>query len=165
MLGGLVGNVDAGQGAELPRPHAGAVHDDLGLNIAARGAHRANAAPLLQHPERGHAFQELYAAQACALAQRHRDIDRIHPAVFLDVEAGLHPIDAHERKQVLHLPGRELLHVHSTVSVEGGNPPILLQAVPIGRRFDETNGRESRSLPSLGLEPAVQVARVLAHFG
>ena len=39
VLGGLQRDVDAGRVAELARPHAGAVDDELGLDVAVIGAH------------------------------------------------------------------------------------------------------------------------------
>src|SRR5262249_19636381 len=50
VLGRLVDDVDAGERAELPGPHARAVDHHVGLDVAERGTHAGHPAARLQHP-------------------------------------------------------------------------------------------------------------------
>ena len=64
MLGGLQRDVDAGARAELPGPHAGAVHDVLALDVAVRGAHPRDRAPLVEETRDRHALDDGRALHA-----------------------------------------------------------------------------------------------------
>ena len=165
VLGGLVRYVDTGERAELARPHARAVDDVLGRDIAERRPHAGDPSPRRQHTERRDALEDPDAPHARALGERHRDVDRIHAAVLLDVEAGLDVIDLGEREQLLHLARRDLVHVDAAVAVECRDAAVLLEAIAVRGDLDEADRRQARGLPGLGLEPAVQVASVLAHLG
>ena len=57
------------------------------------------------------------------------------------------------------------MDVDTTIAVERRHTPVLLQPILIRGDFDETDGREAGRLAGFRLEAAVQVARVLAHFG
>ena len=150
---------------KLARPHAGAVDDVFRRDIAACRAHAGDAAALLQDGRDGHAFDDAGARHAGALGERHRHVHRVHPAVVPDVEAGQDVVDARQREQALHLGRRDLLHVHAAKAVEGGDAPELLQPVGVGGDLDEADGHEPGGLAGLGLEPGVEVARVLPELG
>ena len=152
--------------AELARPHAGAVDDVLGLDVAVRGAHAGDARrSACRTPVTGTPSMMRAPAHARALGERHRDVDRVHAAVLLDVEAGEDVVDAREREQPPDLGGRDLVHVDAAVAVERGDAAVLLEPVGVGGDLDEADGLEAGRLAGLGLEPAVEVARVLAHLG
>ena len=158
MLRRLIGDRDARERTELTRPHAGAVDDDLGLDVAKRRANAGYVPVVVQDAGRRHALEDLHAPCARPLGESHRDVYRIHPAVLLHVEAGLDVIDFRERKQLLNLARRELLYVHATIAIEGRDTPIFLEPVPVGGDFDETDGRESGGLAGFRLEPTVKSA-------
>ena len=118
MLGRLIGDRDARERTELTRPHAGAVDDDIGLDVAKGRANAGHVPAVVQNAARRHALYDFHAPHARALGESHRDVHRIHAAVFLHVEAGLDVIHFRERKQVLHLARRQLLYVHATIAIE-----------------------------------------------
>ncbi len=67
----------------------GAVDDVLGLDVAVRRADAGDrAARGVRNPVTGDALDDPRALQPGALGQRHRDVDRVGPAVVGDVEAG-----------------------------------------------------------------------------
>ena len=88
VLGRLVRQHDAVLRAEFARPQAGAIDDEIRLDVAERRGHAGHAPVLLGHPGCRDAFEDLHAAHPGALGQRHRHVDRIHAAVLLHVEAG-----------------------------------------------------------------------------
>ena len=94
MLAGMQRDVDAGHGAELARPHAGAVDDDVGLDRALLAALRpgdaGDAAVLLVDRGDLHALDDLRAALPRAFGQRHGDVGRIALAVERQVHGADH---------------------------------------------------------------------------
>ena len=165
MLGGLVGDRDAGARPELTRPHAGAVDDDIGFDVAASRADAGDAPAVLQHAGDRHALDDFHAPQARAFRERHGDVHRVHAAVFLHVEAGLDVLHLRQRKKLLHFARRDLVHVHAAVAVERRDPPVLFEPVLVGRDLDEADRREAGGLAGLRLQARVQGARVFAHLG
>ena len=65
----------------------------------------------------------------------------------------------------LHLARRDLVHVDAAVAVERRDAAVLLEAIGVGGDLDEADRLEAGRLPGLGLEPRVEIARVLAHLG
>ena len=165
VLGRLQRHVDAVLLGELPRPHAGAVHDDLALDVAVRRVDAGDRAVLRRHRSDRHALEHRRALQARALRQSHRHVDRVGAAVLGHVEAGEHVVDTCDGEHLLHLAGGDLLHVDAAVPVERRHAAVLLQARGVGRDLDEADGCEPGRLPGLGLEPRVEVARVLPELG
>ena len=165
MLGRLQRDRDAGTLAELARPHARAVHDDLGFDVALRRAHTGHGTALLQHVGDTHALAKRRTLLPRTFRKRHRDVDRVRPTVLLHVEAGEDVVGPRERKEVAHLRTGDLVHVHAAVPVEGRDAPIFLEPVGVGRDLDETDRLEPGRLAGLGFQPRVKVARVLAHLG
>ena len=165
MLGGLVRDRDARLRTELARPQATAVDDVVRLDVAEGSAYAGDAAVFLQHAGCGHPFENLHATHSRAFAECHRDVDRVHAAVFLDVKAGLHVVDPGERKQLLDLTRRDFLHVDAAIAVERRHAPKFFEAVRVGGNLDEADRHESRCLSRLRLETPVEIARVLADLG
>ena len=165
VLGSLVRHVDTRQGAKLPCPHAGAIDDVVRLDVAGRSTYAADAAAVFVHSERAHTLENLHAALARTLGQRHRHVDRIHAAVLAHVEPSLDIIDFRQREQRLDLARRNFLHVHPAIAIEGRDAPELLQPVAIVRHLDEPHRHETRRLPGFGFEALIEIARVLADLG
>ncbi len=166
MLRRLQRHVDAVLRRQLPRPHAGAVDDALALDVAVGRAHAGHRAALGEHlGAAGTSSSSVAPCSLRALGHRHGDVDRVHPAVLLHVEAGVHVVDLRQREQLLHLLGRDLLHVDAAGAVEGRHPAVLLQAILVGGHLDEAHRLEAGRLARLRLQPRVEVAGVLAHLG
>src|SRR6202007_2622914 len=108
---------DSGMRAELPRPHAGAVHHDVGANLTLRRAHAAHPPTRLQHIGDGDALDDPDAPLPCAFGERHGDVHRVHATVLAHVEAGLDVIDPREREELLHLAWSDLVHVDAAIAV------------------------------------------------
>ncbi len=109
MLGRLERDVDARLRAELPRPHAGAVDDVLGLDVAERACWTPVTTPRLwRKPGDGDALEDRRPLHARPLRERHRDVDRVRAAVFLHVEAGEDVVGPREREELLHLGAAEI---------------------------------------------------------
>ena len=111
VLGRLERDRHAGPRAELPGPHAGAVDDDLALDVAVRGADPGHRAALGEHVEDRHALEHGRTGLARALGEGHRHVDRVGPAVLGDVEAGEDVVGPRQREQVGDLARRDLVHV------------------------------------------------------
>src|SRR5262245_37679759 len=62
------------------------------------------------------------------------------------------------------MPGRDLLAIASAIAIERRNPAVLLESIRIGGGLDESALAKPRALAGLGLEPRVEIARVLAHL-
>ena len=117
MLGRLQRHGHPGRRAELPGPHAGAVDDVLGLDVAERRPHAGHrAARGQERRSTGTPSMIRDPALAGALGQRHGHVDRVDPTVVGDVEAGQHVVGAGQREQVLDLAGRDLLHVDAAAA-------------------------------------------------
>ena len=80
------------------------------------------------------------------LAKRHRHVDRIGSTVLLHIEPGQHVVGARQREQVRHFLGGDLVHVDAAIAVERADPPVLLEAVGLGRQLDEADAVRSRSI-------------------
>jgi hypothetical protein len=74
------------------------------------------APPRVVTPSGGDALEDRRAGLARALGQRHRDVDRVHAAVVLDVEARQQIVGARQREQLADLARRELVHVDAAGS-------------------------------------------------
>ena len=57
------------------------------------------------------------------------------------------------------------MHVDAAVAVERRDAAVLLEPVGLGRHLDEADRPEPGRQAGLGLEPRVEIARVLAHLG
>ena len=160
----LVGDVDAGLGTELARPHAGAVHHDLGLDVALRRRDPGDDAALPGDAGDGYALDDGDALLAGALGERHGHVDRVGAPVLLDVEAGEDVVSAGEGEEIADLRRRDLVDGHAAQAVEGGDPAVLLETVGVAGALDEADRLPAGRLAGLGLEPGVEIARVLAHL-
>ena len=165
MLGRLERNVDARFGAELARPHAGAVHDELGFDVADRRADSGDDAALVEEVRRGDAFQDGRPLHARPLRERHRHVYGVRAAVFLHVEAGQDVVGLREREELADLGAGDLVHVDPAVAVEGGDAAELFEAIGLRGDLDEADGLEAGGEAGLRFEAAVEIARVLAHLG
>ena len=165
MLAGMQRDRDARLRAELARPHAGAVDDDVGVDAAFLAAlcpgHAADAAILAVNGSDLDALDDLRAALAGALGERHGDVGRVALAVERQVHGADHAVGVEMRIHLLDLGWRDLAHVnvegarHRRLAVElvlallgqchrdradlahaGGNTGLFLKSdVEVGRIF------------------------------
>jgi hypothetical protein len=83
----------------------------------------------------------------------------------IHVEAGQHVVGARDGEQLLDLPRGDLVDVDADVALEGGDAPVLLEAIAVDGELDEAALPKAGGLTGLRLEARVQIARVLAHLG
>ena len=138
MLAGMQRNVDAVLRAKLARPHAGAVDDDVGfdralLAVLAPRTRRRRGRPSGVHLGDLHAFDDLCAALARALGQRHGDVGRVALAVERQMHRAHHVIRVEVRIHLLDLGRRNLAHVDVEGARHGGLPVDLVLAL-LGQR-------------------------------
>ena len=170
MLRGLQRHRDPAASGQLAGPHAGAVDDRLALDVALGGAHPADPGPggarvVDEDVGHRHALDDAHPTPAGALAECHRDVDRVGPPVLRHVEPREGVVQPCRREQLAHLAGGDLVHVDTQVPVELGHPAVLLEPVGGAGQLDETDLAQPGVLAGLGLEPGVQVSGVLAHPG
>jgi hypothetical protein len=163
VLGRLQRHGDPGQRAELPRPHAGRVHHDLGLDRAGLGEDGADPPPAGPHAGRGHALDHPRAQLPGALGQRGGHAHRVGPALVGDVERRQHVVGAGQRPHGGDLGGRDL----GVLDAEPVHPGRLAaqRVLPLatGGQREVPDRAEPGGVPGLGLQPGVQVARVPAE--
>jgi hypothetical protein len=171
VLGRPERHVDAGERAELPRPLAGAVDDDLAGDLDLVAA-VANAQALDARPGRPdfaadrddlRVLGDLHAAHARALGERHRQVGGIGLAVAGDPDRAGEVVGAQDRKQLAGLRRADLLAFDAEAARER---ELLAQDHHPLRRAGDVDaaallpaGRQ----PGLGLERRVQLDAVLAH--
>lgn len=164
VLAGMQGDVDARPPAELPRPHAAAVDDEVGGDGAGIGAHARHAVPVEEHVLDGDALETGGAASARALDERHRDPGGIALAVVLDEGAADQARGVDERKERPDLRGRDLVDARDAEGVVArAHAPELLPAVlGVGDR-QAADLTEARALSRLALDVAEQAHGVLGE--
>ena len=128
---------------ELACPHTRAVHDVVALDVAELSLDSDHAAVLGEHLGSRDTFDELHTLHACALGQRHRDVDRVHSSVFLHVEAGLEVVNLRGREEFGDLGGGDLVHVDTKMPVERCDSAVLLKSIVIGGGLDEADWHEA----------------------
>ncbi len=165
VLAGLQRHVDARHAADLARPHAGAVDDELGLDVAAVGAHAGHLALVGLDAEHLRVLEDPGAAHARALGEGLRDVGRVHPAVVREVEGGLDVRDVGERPHLLDLRRGDLAVLDPEAARHRAAPAHLVRLVVGHRELDGTAVDDAGRLARFGLEPAVEVLRVLRELG
>ena len=165
VLGGLQRDAHPGQLAEFPRPHAGAVDNVLGLDVAARGPDPGDSTAVAEEASDSDALDDPGALHPGAPGQRHGHVDRVDPAVGRDVEGGQHVVDPGQREQGGDLARRDLVHLHAAQPVERRNAPVLLQPTPLDGEFDQPALLQAGREASLRFQPGVQVPGVLPQLG
>ena len=163
VLGRLQRHAAARQGPELPRPHAGRVDDDLGLDPAALRQYRGDPAVRGLDSGGGHAFDDRDTQLARTLGQRGRHAHRIGPALVGHIEAGQDVVGARERPHLGHLAGRDLGVLHPEAVHPLRLTPQRLLPLRRGGDRDVPDGPEPGRVPGFLLEPRVQVAGVAAE--
>ena len=164
VLGRLVRDADAAARAELPRPHPGAVDDELRLDVAPRRRDPDGASVAGGDARDRHALDDRDAVLPGSLGQGHGRVHRVHPPVLPHVEAGQDVVDPREREEPSDLVGRDLFDVVAEVPVERRDPAVLLEAVRVRGQLDEAQGLEARAVAGLGLEAPPEIARVHAQL-
>ena len=169
MLGRLVGDDDLVAFGELAGPHAGAVDDEVALDVAGVGPHPGDlvdeAAGACADRLDAHALDDVHAPGPGAAGQAHREVDGVDPSVAGHVEPREQVVGPREGEQLGHLTGADLLDLQPEVALEGGHAAVLLEAVGIGCGLDEADGPEAGRDAGLRLQRGIQVAGVQAKPG
>ena len=166
MLRRLVRYDDAALLGELAGPHARAVHDVLALEgLAGLDPHPGDGAVAHQDVLDADPLDDPHAEVLRAAGQRLGQVDRVHPAVAGDVEAGQQVVGRRPGEEVGHLLRPDLLDLEPEVALERRDSPVLVEPVGIGRRLDQPDGLEPGGHTGLRLEPGVEVAGVEPDAG
>ena len=163
VLGRLERHGHAGSFAELARPHAGGVHDDLGLDGPSVGDDAGHASSRLRDSCRRHVLEDPGATHPGALRVGHRQVGRVDPAVLGDVERGKDVVRLRRRPHPPELGGGDLLVVHAEAAGEGSLPAEGLEPPWRGRHGEVADGAEAGRLAGLGLDARTQLPRVARH--
>ena len=172
VLGRPERHVDAGERAELARPLAGAVDDDLAGDLdlvaavanAQAGDARTGRPGRAAHGDDLGLFDDLHAAHARALGERHRQVGGVGLAVARDPDRAGEVVGAQDRKQLAGL-APALISSHSTPKLRASASCLRKTIIRSRVRGDVDAaallpaGRQS----GLGLERRVQLDAVLAH--
>ena len=161
VLGRVQRHIHPAQRADLLGPLPGAVDDDLGLDIAPRGAHAGHPAAVGEYPGHPGALADPGAAVARAPGQRVREVRGVGRPVARQPQRPGQVVAPHHRVQ-LDRPGRaDQLAVQPVRGRGRRGPPQLPQ--PLGRagHGDPAAPAEPGREPGLGLEPGVQLGGIL----
>ena len=165
VLGRVQGHVDAGHRADCLGPLAGAVDDDLCLDVAAVGEHAGDCAVRHGHPENASALEDLDPAHAGALGKRLRDVGRIRRAVAREPDGALQVAGLQDGAPLQGLGGSEDL----ALEVEGigrcGRAQQLHHALGRAGNGDPAALLVAGAQSGLGLELLVELRRVLDEPG
>jgi len=168
VLSRLVGDDDAIAFPELARPHAGAVDDELALDVTRTRPHPGHA---FQHqalgrddPLDGDPFEDADPEIASALGVGHRQVDRIDAAVIRHPEATNQAVHLGEREELGHLLRRHLVRLQPHPPLEDRGPPVLLHPALVERLHQATAAEPGRH-PRLGLEAREQITGVHPDLG
>ena len=142
--------------SQLRREHASRDHHDLGVDVAALGAHAA-----LLDPRHARAREDLHAALAGALGQREGELRRVEVAVGGKPGGAEHAVGGHQREEPLRLLRRDQVERQPERLRPARLPAQLLHALLARREPDPA-----------ALDPAARVAelpveldRVHHHLG
>ena len=165
MLAGVQRDGDAVLRAELARPHAGAVDDDVGFDHAAARSpccpgDAGDAAVLRVDLGHLHVLDDRRAALARALGQRHGDVGRVALAVERQMHGADHVRDVEMRIHLLDFVGRNLAHVDVEGARQRGLPVDLVLALLGQRHGDRADLAHAGGDAGLGLELDVEVGRI-----
>ena len=156
---------DAGQGADLARPLAGAVHHLLAGDEALRGLDVGDAVAC--HAEAGdaHALHNGGAVHTRALGQGLGDVAGAGLAVGGQVAGADQILAVKKWPHDLDLGRREQVHLHTEAAGGGGQAPILDPAVPVAGQPQAAAHLPSGLQAGLPVQILVEIDRVLQHLG
>ncbi len=163
MFGRVQRHVHAGELAELPRPLAGAVDQRLAAHFTLHRVHPRHAALLDDHAGDLDALDQLGAALARALGQRHRQVGRVGLAVARNPDRALQVVGTHHRVQIASLPGRDQLHLDAEAACQRG---LLFQHHPAlgrARHVDAAALFPAGGQAGFRFERGIELDAVLAH--
>ncbi len=163
VLDRLERNIDAGHGAHLSCPHAGAVHHLLAGDCALARPYRGDPAILDVKTVHRNIFNQLRAIQARTFGERLGNVGWTCLAVRRQPACAHKVRDIHERPHLLHFRRGDEVHVHAEASGGRGEALELGPAVIVGGE-----PQAARHLPAgfearLVFEALVEIDRILEH--
>ncbi len=165
MLHGLQRHAHPGKSADRLGPLPGAQRHHVAGDLAPSGAHARHPALLDAKAGDGAVLDDAHAVLPCAAGERLGDVGRVRLAVGRQ-ESGADQVGrVHQRPQILGLGGREQMHLEAEAARGGGLAPELDHAVGIAGKAQAAVALPARRLAGLGLEPLVQLDRVLEQPG
>ena len=163
VLGGLQRHGDAGLGRELATPQPRSEHDLLALEVTTLGADADDAATVEDEVGDLGVLEDLHAALPGALGHRHRDVDRVGPALVGGPEAVDDVVGADQRHQVLHLLRRQHVLGHPDRAHVRRLAAEALVGARRRRQLEVAALPEARGQSGLLLQPGVELGGVARH--
>ena len=166
VLGGVQRHGDVDAGREGVGPLAGAVDDDLGLDVAvARCRTPTTDVVLGEDVEDPDVLDHPRAALPRPLGQRHGEVGRVGLAVAGQPDGADEVVGRHQRPALAGLLRREDLALQVERLGGRGGAAQLDHPVLGARDGDAAAALEPRAQPGLVLQPRVEVGRVLHEAG
>ena len=157
----MQGNGGARFGAEFVGPHACAVDDHVSANFALGGTNAHGFAVFNQNFFNRCVFKDPCASALGAFGQGLRGIDRIGSAIFGQVNAAHHIVNAHAWPQAGNFAGRERLDFEPKALGHGGATLEFFKSGLVGGNGNRASLAKAGGLASFFFERFVQVGGVL----
>ena len=160
MLAGLQGQVHARHATDGPPPHARAVDDDVGADVAVSRADAAHAPVLAGDAGDRRVLHDAHPTLPRARGQRHRNVARIGLAFARQIYAAHDAGRVQQRVHRRRLVGRERLDLHAKRARHGGIAAQFLEAFVRERHNHAAVALEARRNPRFRLQRLVKIGAV-----
>ena len=165
VLGGVQRHGGADACAEFVAPHACAVHDHVGADVAAVGAHAHCTTVLDDDLVDARVLEDLRPTRASTLGERLGGVDRVGDAVARQVHGADEIVHVGERHEVLHVGGSDDVHLEAEHAGHRRLALEFLEALLVRGDAHRTALLEPGGLTGLLLERGEQVGGVLREAG
>ena len=165
MLAGMQRHPDPGHQANLAGPHAGAVDHVLGLDGSALGLDAADPAVGPMNGGDFDVFEDLGAAHARALGQRHGRVDRVGLAILGQEHGADQVLDVEQGVEVPRLRRGDDRNLEARQARHGRAAFQFLEALLIARDRKASVLLEARGLARFLFQVAVEAGRVHGQLG
>ena len=165
VLAGVEGHVDPRHPSDVPPPEAGAVHHEVGLDVARVRPDPGDPAVLVVDGGDRHPFEAARSAVPGAADEGRHHVDGARHPVRRDPRPADEPLLVDERVEGRDLVGGDEVHAGDAEPVvRRGEALQLLEAVPAVGDGEASDGPEPGRLPGLLLELGEQIARVVEEL-
>ena len=165
VLACMQGHVHPDRRRQLPRPHAGAQHNAVRIDIASIGGHAGHAAGPGADGRDRHVLKDARAGRAGALGQRVGDVYRVGITVGRNVDAAEQIPGMQQGYPLLDGRGRDHLHVQPEYLRHRRAALQLLEPLLIGGNGEGPAAPVAGRLAGFRLQAPVERARVARQLG